>query len=214
MGIGVSKRFLASLVGFGLAAVSMLTGTTAQAQTLAALPSGGMAAAIAGPARPIAAWTTYCAQSNDPCGFDTHEPATITLTPSVWQTLNAVNKRVNKSLVAITDMDHWGTADRWDLGEDGQGDCEDFQLRKRHLLAQAGLPKRAMRMTVVVDEKGEGHAVLTVITDRGDLILDNKTGVILPWRQTGYTFIKRESQETIGWVALGGAVSPTTTANR
>ena len=50
-------------------------------------------------------------------------------------------------------------------------------------------------MTVVIDEKGEGHAVLTLITSRGDLILDNKTNAVLPWTQTGYTFVKRESQD-------------------
>jgi predicted transglutaminase-like cysteine proteinase len=71
-----------------------------------------------------------------------------------------------------------------------------------------------MRMTVVIDEKGEGHAVLTLVTDRGDIILDNKTSTVLPWRQTGYTFIKRESQDTVGWVSLGRSVSPVTTANR
>ena len=71
-----------------------------------------------------------------------------------------------------------------------------------------------MRMTVVIDEKGEGHAVLTLITDRGDLVLDNKTNNVLPWRQTGYTFIKRESQSSMAWVSLGRAASPVTTANR
>jgi predicted transglutaminase-like cysteine proteinase len=111
-------------------------------------------------------------------------------------------------------MDHLHVADRWDLAEDGSGDCEDFQLLKRKLLAEVGLPRRAMRMTVVIDEKGEGHAVLTLITDRGDLILDNKTSTVLPWRQTGYTFIKRESQDAVAWVSLGRAASPVTTANR
>jgi hypothetical protein len=47
---------------------------------------------------------------------------------------------------------------------------------------------------VVVDANGEGHAVLTLLTDRGDLVLDNKTNDILPWHRTGYVFVKRESQ--------------------
>ena len=61
-----------------------------------------------------------------------------------------------------------------------------------------GLPRRAMRMTVVIDELGEGHAVLMVRTDQGDYILDNKTSSILPWDETGYVFIKRESQSGDG----------------
>ncbi len=116
-----------------------------------------------------------------------------------------MNRRINKSVEAMTDMEHLHVPDRWDLAEDGIGDCEDFQLLKRHLLAEAGLSRRAMRMTVVIDEKGEGHAVLTLITDRGDLILDNKTNAILPWHRTGYIFIKRESQDAVTWVSLGGA---------
>ena len=70
-------------------------------------------------------------------------------------------------------------------------------------------------MTVVIDELGEGHAVLMVRTDRGDYILDNKTSAVLPWDQTGYVFVKRESQDAVAWVSLGGrTASPTTTANR
>ncbi|MEE8631239.1 MULTISPECIES: transglutaminase-like cysteine peptidase, partial [Methylobacterium] len=118
------------------------------------------------------------------------------------------------SLRAVTDQEHWGVPDRWDLAEDGSGDCEDFQLLKRKLLAQAGLPRRAMRMTVVIDEKGEGHAVLMLRTDRGDFVLDNKTSAVLPWHRTGYTYIKRESQDATAWVSLGGATAPTVTANR
>jgi predicted transglutaminase-like cysteine proteinase len=71
-----------------------------------------------------------------------------------------------------------------------------------------------MRMTVVIDEKGEGHAVLMIRTDRGDFVLDNKTNAVLPWHDTGYIYIKREGQSGPAWVSLGGASSPTVTANR
>ena len=76
------------------------------------------------------------------------------------------------------------------------------------------MPRRAMRMTVVIDEKGEGHAVLMLRTDRGDLILDNKTSAVLPWQRTGYVFIKREAQDAGPWVSLGRAIGPAVTANR
>jgi predicted transglutaminase-like cysteine proteinase len=124
-----------------------------------------------------------------------------------------VNRRVNKSVRSLPDRDHWGVTDRWDLAEDGSGDCEDFQLLKRKLLADAGLPRRAMRMTVVIDEVDEGHAVLMIRTDRGDFILDNKTSAVLPWSKTGYIFVKREGQDRTAWVSLGGVLSPVATAN-
>ncbi len=59
--------------------------------------------------------------------------------PAIWATIVSVNRRVNKSIQAVTDMDHLHVPDRWDLAEDGSGDCEDFQLLKRKLLAEAGL---------------------------------------------------------------------------
>ena len=185
-----------------------------QAQTLAALPSASAGLTVGGEARPILAWTEFCQSYPAECAFNRDEPARIALTPALWSTIVSVNRRVNRAIEPVTDQEHWGRPDRWDLAEDGRGDCEDFQLLKRHMLAEAGLPRRAMRMTVVIDEKGEGHAVLTLITDRGDLVLDNKTNAILPWHKTGYVFIKRESQDAVAWVSLGGVTSPVTTANR
>jgi predicted transglutaminase-like cysteine proteinase len=143
------------------------------------------------------------------------EPALITMTPQLWKTLNTVNRAVNTSIKPRTDMEHWGVVDRWDLPDDGYGDCEDYQLLKRKILIEKhGLPRRALRMTVVVDEEGEGHAVLMVRTNAGELILDNKRSTILSWSETGYLFVKREGQTGRDWVSLGDRSSPTTTANR
>lgn len=210
----MSAGFLRALQGT-VVAILALAGTVAgaQAQLLASISTESGIVPKA-EARPIAAWVTFCERYATECAVDRTEATKITLTPSVWNTIVSVNRRINKSVEPMTDMEHLHVADRWDLAEDGIGDCEDFQLLKRHLLAEAGLPRRAMRMTVVIDEKGEGHAVLTLITDRGDLVLDNKTNTILPWHRTGYVFIKRESQDSVAWVSLGGATSPVTTANR
>ncbi|MFH6782055.1 MULTISPECIES: transglutaminase-like cysteine peptidase [Methylobacterium] len=215
------KRVLAGAAMIAAALVSARSGEAAaqtqgqiQAQILAALPMPSAGAPDLGQARPIAGWVEFCARYASECAVDPSEPAQVTLTPRLWQAVTGINRQVNTSLRAVTDMDHWGVPDRWDLAEDGSGDCEDFQLLKRKLLAQAGLPRRAMRMTVVIDEKGEGHAVLMLRTDRGDLVLDNKTSAVLPWHKTGYTFIKRESQTATAWVSLGGATAPTVTANR
>ncbi|SDO37641.1 Predicted transglutaminase-like cysteine proteinase [Methylobacterium phyllostachyos] len=210
MGAGFLRTVRVALAG--AAALLGLT-ATAEAQTLASLPTEAGATTL-GDAKPIAAWVTFCQSYTAECAVDRTEPARISLTPATWATIVSVNRRVNKAIEPMTDQEHLHVADRWDLAEDGIGDCEDFQLLKRHLLAEAGLPRRAMRMTVVIDEKGEGHAVLSLITDRGDLVLDNKTNAILPWHKTGYVFIKRESQDAVAWVSLGGVTSPVTTANR
>nr|WP_244473710.1 transglutaminase-like cysteine peptidase [Methylobacterium sp. Leaf112] len=187
-----------------LAVLATALGSTApRAQTtLAALPAPATLAAPVGAARPIAAWVAFCERYAAECAIDANEPARIALTPAAWTTIATVNRRINAQIRPVTDLDHWGTPDRWDLAEDGSGDCEDFQLLKRKLLAEAGLPRRAMRMTVVIDEKGD------------DFVLDNKTSAVLPWHRTGYVFIKREGTEAVAWVSLGGVTSPTTTANR
>jgi predicted transglutaminase-like cysteine proteinase len=56
------------------------------------------------------------------------------------------------------------------------------------------LPREALLVTVVRDKRDEGHAVLTVITDKGDYVLDNQSKDILLWSETGYSFVKRQSQ--------------------
>ena len=185
----------------------------AHAQTLASLPAEAGVAVLA-EARPIAAWVTFCQNYPGECGG-----GPLRADAHCADARGLDHHRLGQppgEQGRPADDRHGPLARGRPLGprRDGIGDCEDFQLLKRHLLAEAGLPKRAMRMTVVIDEKGEGHAVLTLITDRGDLVLDNKTSTILPWHRTGYTFIKRESQDATAWVSLGGVTSPTTTANR
>ena len=53
------------------------------------------------------------------------------------------------------------------------GDCEDYVLLKRKMLMQAGWPRQALLITVVRDEQGDGHAVLTVKTDKGDIACEH-----------------------------------------
>jgi predicted transglutaminase-like cysteine proteinase len=183
-----------------------------QAQTVAALPSPTRTLVVTGKADPIRAWHGLCRETPGECGVDRSEHAVIALTPEVWQLLVRVNRDINDRIKAVVDRDHWGVEDRWNLPDDGSGDCEDIQLLKRKVLIEHGLPRRAMRMTVVIDEEGGGHAVMLVRTDRGDFILDNRRMGILPWTQTGYIYIKAEGQDGMEWISFGGATSPIVTA--
>jgi predicted transglutaminase-like cysteine proteinase len=206
----IGKLLRVAVIGMPL----FVVGAATHAQTLASLPSGSKAVERSGTAKPVIAWVKFCEQFPAECAIDTAEPAVIPLTKETWNALVSVNRTVNKRIKPITDKEHWGLVDRWEFPDDGMGDCEDFQLLKRKMLVERGLPRRAMRMTVVIDELGEGHAVLMVRTDRGDFILDNKIQSVLPWEQTGYVFVKREGHDNTTWVSLGGLASPTTTANR
>jgi predicted transglutaminase-like cysteine proteinase len=208
------------LLGFSIAGllviVLLITAAAARenrTSKIAALPATSQLPATS-VAKPIPAWIEFCRTFPAECGIDLREPATIKLTVEVWNAIRAVNSRVNASVIPITDYDQWGVLDRWDLPTTGYGDCEDMQLLKRKLLAERGLPRRTMRMTVVIDDQGDGHAVLMLRTDRGDFVLDNKTDAILPWDRTAYVFSKREGHDGTAWVSLGQAASPVATANR
>jgi predicted transglutaminase-like cysteine proteinase len=166
-----------------------------------------------GGAQPVPAWRTFCARHPIECNVDRREAESVPLTPRVWELITSVNREVNAAITPMTDMEQWGVVDSWDFPKTGYGDCEDYQLLKRRMLADAGLPRRAMRMTVVLDERNEGHAVLKIMTDRGPFILDNVTDAVLPWDETPYIYIKREGHDSTAWVSLGGiAASPTTVA--
>lgn len=188
----------------------------ANAQVVASLPSPTESIEVVDgrKAKPVAAWVDFCQRNPNECAVNPEEPIAIAMTPKIWKSLVSVNRHINKTIQPMTDQEHWGTADHWDIPADGKGDCEDYQLQKRKLLAEKGLPRRAMRMTVVIDEEGEGHAVLMIRTTQGDYILDNKTSAILPWADTNYVYVKQEGSDSELWVSLGGVTSPTTTANR
>jgi predicted transglutaminase-like cysteine proteinase len=185
-------------------------------QTTASLPGATAIEAVrGGDSRPPIGWVQFCAKPAyaAECRVDTSEPETVELNPRMWRLVTSINLRVNREIEPITDMDHWGVVERWDMAEDGKGDCEEYVNIKRKRLVEAGVPRRALRVVVVIDDENAGHAVLMLRTDRGDFILDNKRNAVLPWSQTGYVFVKRESQERTGWVALGG-VTGTQVAQR
>ena len=155
-------------------------------------------------ARAPIGWTDFCAQLPRECDGRALEARYVVLSQKAWKDLARINKWVNESMKPMTDMDHWGVVERWSYPDDGYGDCEDYVLLKRRMLMQAGWPRQALLITVVRDLKGEGHAVLTVKTDKGEFILDNQEDQILLWSETSYHFVKRQSQADQNvWVSLG-----------
>lgn len=165
-------------------------------------PASPAVAQVTGPDGPTPAGLAFCQRMPSECSVDLSEPSEIQLTTKVLALLRTITEQVNAAIKPMTDMVHWGAEDRWSYPHDGYGDCEDFQLLKRKRLIESGLPRRVLRMAVVLDQNGGGHAVLMVRTTAGDLVLDNKTSVVLPWRETGYRFVKREGQDGPAWVSL------------
>jgi predicted transglutaminase-like cysteine proteinase len=153
---------------------------------------------------PPIGWAEFCVEYAPECDTEPSLPRDVVLSTRTFTELKRINLAVNTNIKPMTDMDHWGVVERWNYPDDGYGDCEDYALEKRRLLMQAGWPREALLMTVVRDHNGNGHAVLTVKTDRGEYILDNQTNDIVFWADTGYRFVKRQSQSDPNvWVSLG-----------
>jgi predicted transglutaminase-like cysteine proteinase len=155
-------------------------------------------------------WLDFCRRYRGECVGSAAAPRDIDLTAKTYKEIQSVNLFVNHSIQPVSDMDHWGVVDQWDYPTDGKGDCEDFALVKRRLLIARGYPRQALLMTVVKEANGDGHAVLTVRTNRGELVLDNMSDAVKPWTMTPYRFVKRQSQlDPNVWVALeGGGPAP------
>ena len=163
--------------------------------------------------RPPIGWVEFCTEQPKECAGAATMPRDVVLSARTWKDLVRINKSVNDTIKPMTDLEHWGVVEKWSYPDDGYGDCEDYVLLKRRMLIQAGWPREALLITVVRDKKGEGHAVLTVKTDKGEFVLDNQNPEILSWLDTGYRFVKRQSQSDPNiWVALGDSRPATSTA--
>jgi predicted transglutaminase-like cysteine proteinase len=157
---------------------------------------------VYGPTLPPFGFVSFCDRHAQECRQGAFEDARLELTDARRDELDHVNRAVNRLIEPATDQEVYGIAEYWTLPM-SRGDCEDYALLKRQVLMQRGWPASALLMTVVRDEKGEGHAILTARTAKGDFILDNKVDEVKPWYATGYTFVMRQSYiNPKVWVSL------------
>ncbi|GAA2888828.1 hypothetical protein GCM10010837_48580 [Aminobacter niigataensis] len=130
------------------------------------------------------------------------EQAPLILTEKLKARLEAVTAWVNSAVRPMNDIDIYGIDEYWTYPEK-RGDCEDYVLLKRRILMDEGVSASDLLITVLKKPDGEGHAVLTVRTDIGDLILDNLNDAVSPWDETGYIYLKRQATYDSGrWVTV------------
>jgi predicted transglutaminase-like cysteine proteinase len=157
---------------------------------------------------PPVGFVKFCVANPGECKGVGRRVARVDATPAAWANLSRINARVNAEIAPVSDEELYGVPEFWTYPVNA-GDCEDYLLLKKRELQKLGFDSGALLITVVLDEKNEGHAVLTVATDRGDYVLDNRRNDILLWKDTGYTFLKRQSQQDPrAWVALTDAKLP------
>ncbi|MBS0242643.1 MAG: transglutaminase-like cysteine peptidase [Proteobacteria bacterium] len=147
---------------------------------------------VYGTALPPYGYVRFCQTFPAECVRAPLEDQRIDGSPARLAELDDINRSVNREIEPATDMEIYGEAERWTL-PDKKGDCEDYALLKRHRLIARGWPASSLLMTVVRDEKGEGHAILTARTSKGDYVLDNKTDELKLWSATPYTYVMRQS---------------------
>ncbi|HVZ05339.1 transglutaminase-like cysteine peptidase [Hyphomicrobium sp.] len=157
---------------------------------------------IYGNSQPPYGFVSFCERMPSECVARSHDTSRLEATPERLSELDVVNRKVNHEIEPATDMEIYGVAEYWTIPKT-RGDCEDYALLKRHILIARGWPSSDLLMTVVRDEKNEGHAVLTVRTTQGDYILDNKIDVVRLWNQTPYHYVMRQSYlDPKVWVSL------------
>lgn len=188
-------------VGFLLAFVGMANVSAAKQLT------GPEFADEFGQSLPPVGFVKFCASNPNECRSVGRNTKRMSMTPEEWNTLFQVNRAVNVAVRPVSDMELYGVEERWAYPKDA-GDCEDYLLLKKRELEKLGFHAGALLITVVLDERNDGHAVLTVATDKGDYVLDNRRNDIVLWKDTGYTFLKRQSpHDPRRWMALTGAKS-------
>jgi predicted transglutaminase-like cysteine proteinase len=190
-----------AVVGGVFTATFLLCASAAAAAASGAMVLGGYTS------QPIGHYD-FCQRYPEECSVRPFDYGPLRVTRTTWRLILDVNREVNQLIRPMSDLEIYGADEHWDFpGE--VGDCEDYVLEKRRRLNGAGIPLSDLLVTVVRKTDGEGHAVLTVRTDRGDFILDNLTDRVRPWRQTGYWFLKRQAADHAGrWVAIDGINNP------
>ena len=152
---------------------------------------------------PPIGYVTFCRDHQPECRPARRFADRIQLTAAKFGEIEEVNRSVNAAVAPITDLELYGKPEVWAYPSVNKGDCEDYVLLKRRTLIEHGFPESALLITVVRDENNEGHAILTVRTDKGDFVLDNKRRDVVRWAETPYTFVKRQSEKNpLVWISL------------
>ena len=182
---------------FAAIAVSLASiGAAVPAAAGGAMATGGLTS------QPIGHYE-FCKANPAECAIRPADLKPVALTKAVWSELAGVTVAVNAAVKPMSDFDIYGKDEVWAYPDRGVGDCEDYVLEKRRRLNQFGISLADLLITVVRKPDGEGHAVLTVRTSKGDYILDNLTDKVRPWNQTGYRFLKRQAADNTGrWVSI------------
>jgi predicted transglutaminase-like cysteine proteinase len=157
----------------------------------------------------------FCLRYPSDCKSNPAEDERIELNAETSDLLKRVNRSVNISIIPTLKSYGSNLGDGWTIAPN-MGDCNDYAVTKRHQLLANGLPSKALRLSVVKTASGIGHLVLVVATTNGDVVMDNLTIAIRPWRTTDYQWIKIQSASNpLFWNEIKSpGIGPTSQAGR
>jgi predicted transglutaminase-like cysteine proteinase len=165
-----------------------------------------------GKTKPPIGFVKFCAANSDECQARNLIGSRVRMTAERWADLYQINTSVNTRIRPTTDEALYGEVEFWTYPTTA-GDCEDYLLLKKRELEAKGFPSSSLLITVVLDENGDGHAVLTIASHDGDYVLDNRRDDILLWGETNYKFLKRQTlRDPKQWVSLNNTKTVTTAA--
>lgn len=146
---------------------------------------------VKGTLQPPVGYVAYCEEHKTLCQPKGTDKRFVATARDLTE-LDIVNRFVNSKIIPASDKDVYGVDEYWTIPTK-QGDCEDYALLKQQILISMGWPTSALLLTVVYDNQGRPHAVLTARTTQGDLVLDNQNNELKPWHQVPYRFVSRQS---------------------
>jgi predicted transglutaminase-like cysteine proteinase len=186
-------RAITCAIALWVGGVSVSFGTEVDFRNRAFMPAGPATSV------PVGAFQ-FCRRHSAECATAETTASHADLSEESWAQLQRTNSEFNLTIKPVTDVEQYGAAEYWTYP--GQsGDCEDYVLAKRRVLLAEGWPASALMVAVVRRPDGEGHAVLVVRTDRGDLVLDNLRSDISLWMDTPYVYVK-QSASLASWMSV------------
>jgi predicted transglutaminase-like cysteine proteinase len=159
--------------------------------------------------RAPAGWLNHCMASPEPCTTPV-TPSRLAASPAVLGLIDRIHREVNRAIRAEVEPPG---RDFWQLSP-AAGDCEDYALTKQAALIAAGLPPGAVRLATAELQDGTLHAVTTVETEAGTLVLDNLETAVVPLRALPYRWLRLQGLDGgLRWLELAsGAASRNATA--
>ena len=151
-----------------VAALTLCVGMSGVSSAAAWLKTGSAAT------RPFG-HVAYCAASKSDCS---KRKASAKLPSISLAKLRSVNQAVNRAIKPVSDMEQFGTREKW-VQSTKAGDCEDYALAKRARLSRMGIPKASL-LLAIGRSAGEAHTVLVVRTKDGDFVLNNLKDDVTP----------------------------------